>query len=174
MRNPSTTTGEQLANALYALGVRFVMDGTNAEESLHKEPTRLIAALAESNEARLRLSLIPLFLEYPEFAAHVRAAARGLSAPARLTLRCYYSAAVWLQRKYRLRLDALLGQKPFLPDHFSGELELPVTDDAEENLRLLAERHQALSGMPINWLGTYEHAVRRLLNHAEGENQWLT
>ena len=110
MRNPSTTTGEQLANALYALGVRFVMDGTNAEESLHKEPTRLIAALAESNEARLRLSLIPLFLEYPEFAAHVRAAARGLSAPARVTLRCYYSAAVWLQRKYRLRLDALLGQ----------------------------------------------------------------
>ncbi|MDI6770234.1 MAG: pyrimidine/purine nucleoside phosphorylase [Anaerolineales bacterium] len=95
MSHPVTTTGDQPTNALHALGVNFIMGAGSKDESLHEQPARLIAALAESKEARLRLSLIPLFLEHPEFAAHVRAAARSLNPSARLTLHCYYSAAVW-------------------------------------------------------------------------------
>ena len=64
---------------------------------------RLIAELAKSNEARLRLALIPLFLKHPEFAAHVRKTATSLNKTARTTLQCYYSAAVCLQQKYRSR-----------------------------------------------------------------------
>lgn len=165
MSNPSIAAGAQLANALHVLGVKFIMGGQGVEETFPKQPARLIAALAESGEARLRLSLIPLFLEPPEFAAHVRAAAQGLSASARVTLQCYYSAAVFLQKKYRPRLDELVRRKPSLPDHFSSELGLSFTDDPEENLRQLAARHQELSGMRINWLGTYEHAAKRWLSH---------
>ena len=83
MRHTVTNTGDQLVNALHALGVNFLMGGKGSHESLHKQPTRLIAALAKSAEARLRLSLIPLFLEHPEYASRVRGIAKKLDPPAR-------------------------------------------------------------------------------------------
>jgi hypothetical protein len=79
MSRTAAITGDQLTNALHALGVNFVLGRKSKDESLHKQPARLIAALAESSEARLRLSLIPLFLEHPEFSAHVRAVAKSLN-----------------------------------------------------------------------------------------------
>ena len=113
---------------------------------------RLIAALAQSDESRLRLSLIPLFLEHPEFAARVRTVAKKLNPSAQLTLQCYYSAAVWLAQKYQ--------QGTALPDYFSKELNLKPSDDPEENLRNLAKRHGELSGTRVNWFGTYQHAAQ--------------
>lgn len=68
-------TGEQLANSLHALGVKFIMGRKDSSETARQKPVELISALAQSKEARLRLSLIPLFLERPEFSVHVRAAA---------------------------------------------------------------------------------------------------
>jgi hypothetical protein len=62
----------------------------------------------------LCLSLIPLFLEHPEFAARVRAVAQKLEPSAQLMLQCYYTAAVWIAKKYQ-------PQKP-LPDYFSKRL----------------------------------------------------
>ena len=55
-------------------------------ETLSKHPTRLITKLAQSREAPLRLSLIPLFLEHPEYASRVRNIAKKLDWSARLTL----------------------------------------------------------------------------------------
>lgn len=152
MKRTTATTGDQLANALQALGLNFIMAGNGEDQSLHKHPADLIAALAQSNEARLRLSLIPLFLERPEFASRVRAIAKKLDPPAQLTLQCYYSAAIWLAKKYRLKIS--------LPDHFSKDLNLMPTGDPEENLRMLAKRHKELSGSRTNWLGTYQHAAQ--------------
>jgi hypothetical protein len=145
-------TGEQLANALRALDVNFIMGGQNSKGTLHKQPARLIAALAESDESRVRLSLIPLFLEHPEFGAHVRTVAKRLNPVARLTLQCYYTAAVWLAKKYRPHI--------LLSDYFSQELNLRLVENPDENLRALARRHKALSGTAVNWLGTYLHAAR--------------
>jgi hypothetical protein len=149
MRHATTLTGEQLANALHTLGVNFIRGGKD-DEPLPSHPARLIAELAESDEARLRLALIPLFLERPEYASRVRAVANRLNNDAQLTLQCYYSAAVWLAKKYQL--DSLL------PDHFSKDLALMPGDDVAENLRALAERHAELSGSFVNWLATYQHA----------------
>lgn len=151
MRHPITNTGDQLASALHALGVNFIMGGNGADESLHTHPAHLIAALAQSGEARLRLSLIPLFLEHPEYAERVRAVAKKLDLSARLTLQCYYSAAVWLAKKYQPNGAPL-------SDHFSKDLNLNPVDDPEENLRALAKRHRELSGSSANWLATYQHA----------------
>lgn len=152
MKSLTTTTGDQLANALHALGVNFIMAGSGDDRSLHKRPADLIAALAKSDEARLRLSLIPLFLEHPEYASCVRAAAKKLDSSAQLTLQCYYSAAVWLTKKYQLSIS--------LPDQFSKDLNLTPVDDPDENLRMLATRHKERSGSLTNWLGTYEHAAQ--------------
>lgn len=154
----TSTTGEQLAGALHALGVKFIMGGGSEDKSLHKRPVLLIGALAESQEARLRLSLIPLFLEHPEFAAHVRTVAKKLDPSARLTLQCYYSAAVWLGQKYQ-------ADKKTLPDYFSKELNLSLTNNPNENLHNLSERHKQLSHTKVNWLGTYEHAVQNRFRH---------
>jgi hypothetical protein len=151
MSHVTTTTGDQLANALHALGVNFIMGGNGVDESLHTHPVRLISELAQSDEARLRLSLIPLFLEYPQYAAYVRTAARKLEPAALLTLRCYYTAAVFLSKKYRLT-------EASLPDLFSADLGLIIVEDPEENLRLLAKSHKQLSGSYVNWLATYQHA----------------
>lgn len=150
MRPSPAFTGDQLANALCALGVNFVRGGKYTDEHLVTQPSRLITALAQSGEARLRLSLIPLFLEHPEYAEHVRPVAKRLAPPARLNLLCYYSAAVWLAKKS--------ADGPTLPDHFSQELKLTPGDDPEENLRALATRQQELSETFVNWLATYHHA----------------
>jgi hypothetical protein len=146
MRSTVIAIGDQLASAIRALGVNFIMGGHGVKETLHTRPARLLKALAQSEEARLRLSLIPLFLEHPEYAAHVRAAARQLDPAARLTLLCYYTAAVWLAKKHRLRVAPL-------PDVFSEELGLNPVENPEANLQALTARHH--NG---NWLATYQHA----------------
>jgi hypothetical protein len=144
-------TGTQLTNALRALNVNFIMGGQSTNETLHKQPARLVAALAASNESRLRLSLIPLFLEHHAFALNVRTLARKLNPTARLTLQCYYTAAVWLGKKYQ--------QPGSLPDYFSQELGLHPVDDPDENLQALAKHHKELSGTWVNWLDTYLHVA---------------
>jgi hypothetical protein len=150
MRHVTTNIDEQLVNALHILGVNFIMGGNETGKSLHTHPSRLIAGLAQSDEARLRLSLIPLFLEHPEYAVHVRAVAKKLDLAARLTLQCYYSAAIWLAKKYQLNT--------VLPDYFSKDLGTELTDNPDENLRALAVRHKELSNSAVNWLATYQHA----------------
>jgi hypothetical protein len=152
MSRTATITGNQLASALRALDVNFIMGGQSKGESLHKQPALLIAALAGSEESRLRLSLIPLFLEHPELASRVRTVTKKINPSARLTLQCYYTAAVWIAKKYQ--------PQKALPDYFSKELKLNTTDDPEENLRNLAKRHAELSGTRVNWFGTYHHAAQ--------------
>jgi hypothetical protein len=153
MRQSALTSGDQLASALKMLRVNFILGGSGPDDSLHRQPARLISALAQSDEARLRLSLIPLFLEHPEYAGFVRAVAQKLEPAARLTLQCYYSAAVWFQKKYRPAGHPL-------SDHFSVDLGLEPVEDPDENLRALAQRHKELSGSFTNWLGTYQHAAQ--------------
>ncbi len=153
MTHLSPIPGEQLASALHRLNIRFIMGSQSKDEMLSAQPVRLIAALAQSDEARLRLALIPLFLEHPEFARDVPLAADLLSPDARLTLQCYYTAARFLQQ-----LHFPTGAS--LPDHFSQALNLSLTQDPMENLRLLAKRHRELSGIQVNWLGTYLHAAQ--------------
>lgn len=167
MSSYTTPTGTELTNALYALGIKFILGGTKDKAALHKDPVHMIVALAESNESRLRLSLIPLFLEHPEFSTYVKEAADEANAAARLTLQCYYSAAVWLQQKHQAKLESFLGQKARLPDYFSSKLGLQIIDDSETNLHLLAKRHQELSGSQVNWLGTYKHAAHVFIKGLE-------
>jgi len=65
-------------NVLHALGVNFLMDGKGSDNAFYRQPVCFFLKLAQSNEARLRLSLIPPFLEYPEYSSHVRKMAKKL------------------------------------------------------------------------------------------------
>lgn len=159
MTTPLEITGDLLVSELWARDVRFIM-GRKPNHPPLLDPAQLIAALAESNEARLGMSLIPLFLQYPQYASRVREVAARLDSSERLLLQCYYTAAIWLEQKYLLR-------KASLPDLFSEELGLAFSDNPDENLRALGKRHQELSGERINWLGTYEHAADVWLKEME-------
>ena len=80
MSRTAVITGNQIADALRALDVNFILGGNRQNAFIHKSPARLIAALAMSDESRLRLSLIPLFLEHPEFATRAKIVAKRLPA----------------------------------------------------------------------------------------------
>jgi len=149
---------DQLVAELWARDVRFILGSPSGLPPVIP-PIHLIAALAESHEARLQLSLIPLFLRHPEFFVHASAAAQKLNPAPQLILKCFYSAAVWLEQKYLSRKQ--------LPDLFSEELGLSPNSDPDENLHALAKRHQELSGSQVNWLGMYEHAADIWLKELE-------
>ena len=161
MRVNTNVPGEDLAAALQSLGVRFLLGG--GERSSALTPIILISGLARSEEARLRLSLIPLFLERPDFAPYTRRAADELLDPPRLTLQCYYTAAMLIQKLHRAQIVERLGEQAILPDLFSKDLAISEVGESGARLKELARRHQALSGVTANWLGTYRHAVETWL-----------
>ena len=127
---------------------------SSVDESRHKHSAGLIAALAESNKSRLRLSIPPLFLEHPEIGSHDRKSANHLNPAGRLIHQYYYTAAVWLQRKHRPRFDLLIGRKDSLPVYFSSELGLQNTDNPTINLQRLAGRHRILSATSNSFFDT--------------------
>jgi len=163
-------TPGRLVDALDTLGVRFLRGGSGA--TARAEPAALLAGLAASAEARLRLALIPLLLARPEFAHDAGSALQQMSPAAAVTFRCYYTAARWLQVKHRGRLTASLGATQPLPDLFGEELGLAAYTDPDAALRALASQQQALTGRALNWYGSYEHAAHTWLRQLEQEALW--
>ena len=156
MKSETSIQGDLLANALRFLGVNFIAIDQEITESIHKHPSKLIKALAQSEEARLRLSLIPLFLDHPEFSRYVSRIANGLNKSERLTLQCYYMAAMFFQKKF----SSMVEIKHELPDLFSKVLNVDHSPDLDICLKNLSARHQALGQTSVNWLGTYQHAAQ--------------
>lgn len=167
MTGPLEITDDLLVSELLARDVRFLM-GKQLGAKPTLEPEHLIASLAQSRDARVRMALIPLFLRRPEFSVEVLHADKALSTQSdQAYLRFYYTAAVLLQNKYWESLVNILGTQSRLPDLFSRELGISLAPDPDEALRQLAKHHQVLSGRFINWLETYEHGAKRLIQHME-------
>ena len=93
-----------LAAELERLGLQFVTSSVEDALPFALSPEELIAALASSKEARLRMALIPLFIAHPEYSRFVWQMSQELAGQAQITLVCYYTAAFLLQRKYAQRL----------------------------------------------------------------------
>ena len=159
------THGDQLVNELNVLGVHFLRGGDDAP-AFYK-PADLIVALASSPEARLRLALIPLFLQHPEFASFAITAKGLMPERAKIFCMCYYTAAHLFQKIHREKIKNLLGHVDLLPDLFSEEIGLQRIPDPQARLKLLAQRQCELSGADINWLGTYHHGLERWLKPME-------
>jgi len=167
-------SADELVSALNSLGVRFLAGGESVEPSPALLPARLLAALAEQTDARLRLAIVALLLCRPDLARAVPEAVAYLAEPALTTLKLFYTAAVLLQQEYAARLQDLLGRGEPLPDLFSRELQVSSAGSPEAGLRQLGERHRALSGLAANWVGTYRYAAERLIKRLEWEAQWAT
>ena len=168
-------TNDELVDKLNALGVYFLHGGDEVrpENDTEIDPKLLLTGLTTSNEARMRLALIPLLLQRPDYAESVTLVLPHLSEEASITIRCYYTAAVFLQKEYYARLEKLVSHGQELPDLFSQELGLSVDDyDPQKTLKGLANCHAKLSGLAINWLGTYHHAVQQYLRFVEHRQLW--
>lgn len=165
-------SADRLVTELNRLGVHFVTGGEPEQAVPPLPPAELLASLAAQSEARLRLALIPLLLVHPELTTAVPEALDRLSEREQMTLKLFYTAAAILQQCHAEQLRALLGRCDLLPDRFARELGIPTTGDCLDRLKQLGEQHQALSGLAINWVGTYRHAADRLLRQLSLEMQW--
>jgi hypothetical protein len=165
-------TNATLTATLDQLGVYFIAGQVDTHPEIAESPVALLRGLASSNEARLRLALIPLFLKRPEYALHVENALTGLSRTAQHFLRCYYTAAQLLQQKHYQTLSELFGNLAILPSLFEEALNLDSTESPDMCLQQLAREQARLMGRPLNWYGTYEHAHTRLVQHSRRRLQW--
>jgi hypothetical protein len=163
-----------LANELDRLGVHFVRNDTITLPLRSLAPVELLVGLASSQEARLRLSLIPLLLWRPDYASAVQTAVQNLVMKPKIVLQCYYMAAYLQQQKHILRLKELGAPKIPLPDLFSISLGLSQTGTIDDQLISLAMIQARLSGEAINWFGTYAHAVESFFSHLERDKIWTT
>jgi hypothetical protein len=173
MTSIKTPTDDHLVTELARLGVLFLRTRATQEDTPPLAPATLLAGLATSADARVRLALIPLLLARPDFAESLPDALPGLSAAAQVVLRCYATAAVVLQAQHVPRLHALVGAQPRLRDWFSVELDAPLIGSPDEQLARLATRQRQLSGRSLNWVGTYRHGVESFLRFMEQEQQWV-
>jgi hypothetical protein len=148
-----------LAATLAQYDVYYLRTATKASP-LSIAPPDLIVALAQHSEPRLHEALIPLFLRHPEFAVYVPDLVDQLPPDASQMLSHLYTAAVYLQRLWRSKLEMYLGPHSLLPDYFGeSEWQLPPPDEhfGEAGLRVLAEKLRSETG--INWLSAYESSM---------------
>lgn len=161
-----------LAATLERLDVHFLAPIGNAEVEPLVSPHTLLLGLTSSSEARIRLALIPLFLRRPQYSDYVFKVTDELENDHHHTLCCFYTAARLLQQKYSEPLVELFGDSSDLPSLFDHVLDIDDALCPDTCLRQLAEKQACLSGKPLNWYGTYEHAYTRLIRHAEFRKQW--
>jgi hypothetical protein len=165
-------TDDHLVADLARLDVLFLRTRTTSEDTRPLAPATLLAGLAASADARLRLALIPLLLARPDYADFLLDALQGLPAAAQIVLRCYATAAVVLQMHYAARLYSLFGAQSRLHDWLSAELHAPLIGSPDEQLARLAARQHLLSGRSLNWVGTYRHGAESFLRFMEQQQQW--
>lgn len=162
---------EVLVGELNALGIHFLNGGDDRQQA-ELLPTALLTGLATSSDTRVQLALIPLLLVQPAYAQEAPVAVKQLHGHAHIIFCCYYTAAVYLQRRETATLQAVQLPTDPLPDLFTTALGISVQDDCTLALCTLAVRQQQLFQDATNWLGAYEHAFQRLLRRRRLEQQW--
>ena len=151
-----TADRDRLVAALRKRGVDYLAPSDAEGEPLLDE--ELVASLAASDDSRLRQTLIALFLLEPGLAPVARHLRSKLVATAETELVAHYTAAVYLQRMWRVRLEFYLPDMTELPDYFSQELHLPEPEDGygKPGLYALAAWHASRSAHRTNHLAEYQ------------------
>jgi hypothetical protein len=164
---------EQLVAELELLGVRYLSRLTGYRAQRVRPPQRLLADLIRQSNSRVRIAFISLLLSYPAYARFIPEVLRYLSLAEQWTLKYYYTAAVFLQKKFAHRLEPFLTDRwSWLPDWFSAELGIPGQLSFDEQLRTLGRQHRQQTGILLNWAGTYENAAKHLIRRWELEQKW--
>jgi hypothetical protein len=90
--------------------------------------------------------MIALLLLHPSFAEAVPTARTSIYEGHHLSLKIFYTAAVYLQRVYHQELFPLLIEDwQWLPDLFGHEFGISPNISSQDAIRLLGIRHQELT-----------------------------
>ncbi len=163
---------EQLIAELELLGVRYLSRITDETAGRVRTPRKLLASLLQQPSSRVRSAVIALLLARPSYGKYVPGAMKQLAPEQALTLKFFHIAAVLLQREYAAPLEAFLGAEwHWLTDYYSAEFRLPDAAPREQ-LMELAKIQQQMTGVTLNWAGTYENAARQLMHRWELEQFW--
>jgi len=161
-----------LLSSLKHYGINFLV-GEDFEGFLEPlPPPKLLAELTKQKDARMRLALIATLLHRPSFANSIDQVLTLLPHEHHLTFQAYYTAACYLQDVYYDQIAKSLGEIDILPDRFSNELGVPNNLSTLHKLKNLAQKHQEISGLSINWYGTYHHAAKRVISRLKKEREW--
>ena len=163
-----------LLSEMNRIGVHFLVGDDHPGLAAPLTPAQLLGGLAAQSDARLRLALIAVLLQHPEYAQETPYSLEMLDDTQRLTFKLYYTAAHYLQLVYKNQLQDVLGQFLWLPDKYSEELNIMKGRAAKVQLKRLAKRHQEISGLSLNWYGTYNHAAQRVITRLKVEEAWVT
>ncbi|MBI3760254.1 MAG: hypothetical protein HY260_00095 [Chloroflexi bacterium] len=164
---------EWLVAELELLGIRYLSRQTAYQASAMRDPASLLADLVRQPSARVRAAVIAVLLAHPEYAEAAPLALERLRPFEQLTMKLFYTAAALLQRHHVDRLRRFAGDRwHWLPDLFSEELGVPPGESPRERLKALGRAHSRLTHTTVNWGGTYENVVERLLRRWELERQW--
>lgn len=145
---------ESLVAALRDRGISYLAPSDAVAREAPESDEKLLWALLQQEDSRLRLAIVPLLLRHPEISASVPDLAVRLDEAALLELQTLYTAAVYLQRNWRSRLIIYLDEVTLLPDLFSQQIGLPLPDDrfGKTGLVELADAWQARSQYPFERL----------------------
>jgi hypothetical protein len=164
----------QLIDNMNRLEIHFLVDEGYFDSTGDLTPAELLAGLAAQSDARVRLALIAVLLQRSDFADYAHQALSLMDEPEKLTFKLYYTAAHYLQLTYANQLRDVLGSYDKLPDYFSEELKFKIDNTATDQLLRLAERHKEITGIHLNWYGTYNYAAQRIITRLKKERAWAT
>lgn len=166
-------TARQLTAEMHRLGVHYLVGDSQPGSGQPLSPAELLAGLTVQSDARMRSALIAVLLQFPEFARQAQTVVEMLDQPFHRIFQLYYTAAHYLQSVYKDGLTRVLGRRQKIPDYFSEELHIMQGDrPSSDPLRQLANRHQEITGLAINWYGTYHHVAQRVIARLEKEQEW--
>jgi len=157
---------------MHRLGVHFVIGECIPGPNDPLSTIELMAGLAAHKDARVRLALIPLLLQHPEFAIDAPKALELLDDSQKMIFKLYYTAAYLLQLAYKDKLIDFIATYQGIQDYFSEELDISEGGTAQDRLRQLAKRHQEFAKMAVNWYGTYQNTAERVLVRMQKERDW--
>ena len=162
---------ERLVAELAQLGVNY-LSRQAVVPTIPRSPGIILAELVRQQSSRVRTALISLLLANPQYASQIPAALKRLGAGDSLTLKLFYTAAVFLQQKYAILINKF-SRSPWieLPDLFSSELAIRG-ETLQERLIALGDLHKRLTGVQLNWAGTYENAAKDLIRRWQMEQVW--
>jgi hypothetical protein len=162
---------EEVVAELEGLGVRYLSRQSKSPPARPHAPDELLADLVRQPSSRVRAAFIALLLARPDYATYAPAALKTLSDEHAQTFKFFYTAAVCLQEQYTNALRPFVGADwQEIPDRFSNELGVSG-DSPGAQLNSLANQHAQWSGVRLNWAGTYQNAVRKLLRRWEVEKR---
>ncbi|MBN1429922.1 MAG: hypothetical protein JXB07_16250 [Anaerolineae bacterium] len=167
------TQEELLVAEIEKIGIHYLSRQTSYEARQIRPPQHLLVDLLRQPSSRVRTSVIAVLLAHPEYAQVVPQVLPHLALSDQVTLKLFYTAAVFLQRQHAERLKTFLARQwKWLPDLFSVELGLTPDVPPEDTLYELGLIHRSKTGVMVNWTGTYQNVAHHLLRRWELEQQW--